>query len=118
MRIAEAAVFTRLEKLLVGKTANGGPKKLSKGTKLSKDYLASLEHHQWFDIRLGDDEARAQLEQVKESLAQKRLEFDAAFELKKRKLTQGDELQAGVQKMVEVYVGVKRGLQGGDAMAG
>ncbi|CAG0939419.1 DNA-directed RNA polymerase subunit beta [Gallionellaceae bacterium] len=118
MRIVEADVFTRLEKLLVGKMANGGPKKLAKGTKLSKDYLASLEHHQWFDIRLGDDEVAAQLEQVKESLAQKRLEFDAAFELKKRKLTQGDELQAGVQKMVKVYVAVKRRLQAGDKMAG
>jgi len=118
MRIVEADVFTRLEKLLLGKVANGGPKKLAKGTKLSKDYLSSIEHHQWFDIRLGDDEAAAQLEQVKESLAQKRLEFDAAFELKKRKLTQGDELQAGVQKMVKVYVAVKRRLQAGDKMAG
>ena len=59
-----------------------------------------------------------QLEQVKEGLAQKRVEFDAAFELKKRKLTQGDELPAGVQKMVKVYVAVKRRLQPGDKMAG
>ena len=33
-------------------------------------------------------------------LAQKRLEFDAAFELKKKKLTQGDELPAGVHGTV------------------
>ena len=118
MRIVETDVFTRLEKLLLGKVANGGPKKLVKGTKLTKDYLSSLEHHHWFDIRLAIDETAEQLEQVKESLAQKRLEFDAAFELKKRKLTQGDELQAGVQKMVKVYVAVKRRLQSGDKMAG
>ena len=118
MRIVEADVFTRLEKLLLGKVVNGGPKRLAKGTKLDKDYLSSLEHHHWFDIRLGDEEAAAQLEQVKESLALKRVEFDAAFELKKRKLTQGDELQAGVQKMVKVYVAVKRRLQAGDKMAG
>jgi DNA-directed RNA polymerase subunit beta len=77
-----------------------------------------LEHHHWFDIRLSDDAVAAQLEQVKDGLAQKRLEFDAAFDLKKRKLTQGDELQAGVQKMVKVYVAVKRRLQPGDKMAG
>ncbi len=118
MRIVEVDVFNRLSKLLIGKTANGGPKKLAKGTKLTKEYLAGLEHHQWFDIRLGNDDAATQLEQVKESLAQKRQEFDAAFELKKRKLTQGDELQAGVQKMVKVYVAVKRRLQPGDKMAG
>jgi len=118
MRIVEADVYTRLEKLLLGKVVNGGPKKLAKGTKLDKSYLSSLEHHQWFDIRLSNEEAAAQLEQVKESLGLKRLEFDAAFELKKRKLTQGDELQAGVQKMVKVYVAVKRRLQAGDKMAG
>ena len=118
MRIVEDDVFSRLEKMLLGKVANGGPKKLAKGSKLTKDYLAGLEHHHWFDIRLSNDEAAGQLEQVKESLAQKREEFDAAFELKKRKLTQGDELQAGVQKMVKVYVAVKRRLQPGDKMAG
>jgi len=118
MRIVEADVYTRLEKLLHGKVVNGGPKKLAKGAKLDKAYLSGLEHHQWFDIRLSDEEAAAQLEQVKESLGLKRLEFDAAFELKKRKLTQGDELQAGVQKMVKVYVAVKRRLQAGDKMAG
>jgi DNA-directed RNA polymerase subunit beta len=118
MRIVESDVFTRLEKLLLGKVVNGGPKRLAKGSKLDKDYLSSLEHHQWFDIRLSDEEAAAQLEQVKESLGLKRLEFDAAFDLKKRKLTQGDELQAGVQKMVKVYVAVKRRLQAGDKMAG
>ena len=118
MRIVEDDVFSRLEKLLLGKVANGGPKKLAKGSKVTRDYLAGLEHYHWFDIRLGNEEAAAQLEQVKESLAQKRMEFDAAFEIKKRKLTQGDELQAGVQKMVKVYVAVKRRLQPGDKMAG
>lgn len=38
--------------------------------------------------------------------------------MKRRKLTQGDELPPGVQKMVKVYVAVKRRLQPGDKMAG
>jgi DNA-directed RNA polymerase subunit beta len=41
-----------------------------------------------------------------------------AFEEKRKKLTQGDELQPGVQKMVKVYLAVKRRLQSGDKMAG
>jgi DNA-directed RNA polymerase subunit beta len=40
------------------------------------------------------------------------------FEEKKKKLTQGDELPPGVQKMVKVYMAVKRRLQPGDKMAG
>ena len=46
------------------------------------------------------------------------MQFDQMFEEKKKKLTQGDELPPGVQKMVKVYVAVKRRLQPGDKMAG
>ncbi|MGL5002325.1 MAG: DNA-directed RNA polymerase subunit beta, partial [Casimicrobium sp.] len=55
---------------------------------------------------------------VKDSLSATRQNFDLAFEAKKKKLTQGDELPAGVLKMVKVYVAVKRRLQPGDKMAG
>jgi DNA-directed RNA polymerase subunit beta len=118
MRIVEADTFERIERLIIGKTVNGGPKKLAKGAKLTKTYLQELEHYHWFDIRLANEEGAAQLESLKDSLAQKRVDFDVAFEAKKKKLTQGDELPPGVQKMVKVYVAVKRRLQPGDKMAG
>jgi DNA-directed RNA polymerase subunit beta len=118
MRILENDAFERLERLLVGKKVNGGPKKIAKGTELSKEYLADLNRHDWFDIRLADEEVAKQLELMKDNLVQKRAEFDLRFEDKKRKLTQGDELPPGVQKMVKVYVAVKRRLQPGDKMAG
>src|SRR5574340_1128702 len=118
MRIVEDDTFARLEKLLHLKVANGGPKKLAKGSKITKDYLESVNRHDWFDIRLADDDASRQAEALKDSLAQKRVEFDAMFEEKKKKLTAGDELPPGVQKMVKVYLAVKRRLQPGDKMAG
>ncbi|HEY8069210.1 MAG TPA: DNA-directed RNA polymerase subunit beta [Burkholderiales bacterium] len=118
MRIVEADTFERLERLLTGKTANGGPKRLAKGTKVTKGYLETIERYDWFDIRLGNEEAAAQVESLKDSIAQKRKEFDAMFEAKRKKLTQGDELPPGVLKMVKVYVAVKRRLQPGDKMAG
>jgi DNA-directed RNA polymerase subunit beta len=118
MRIVESDTFERLERLLSGKTATGGPKRLAKGTKVTKEYLATVERFDWFDIRLSGEESAAQVEGLKESLAQKRREFDAMFEAKRKKLTQGDELPPGVLKMVKVYVAVKRRLQPGDKMAG
>jgi DNA-directed RNA polymerase subunit beta len=117
-RIVEDDTFLRIERLLVGKIANGGPKKLAKGTKITSAYLSEVERHSWFDIRLASEESARQLEQLMESLAQKRVEFDIAFDAKKKKLTQGDELPPGVQKMVKVYLAVKRRLQPGDKMAG
>jgi DNA-directed RNA polymerase subunit beta len=118
LRIVENDAFARIEKLLLGKTVNGGPKRIAKGTKIAKEYLDGVARHDWFDIRLADEESARQLEAMKDSLAQLRVQFDQMFEQKKRKLTQGDELPPGVQKMVKVYVAVKRRLQPGDKMAG
>jgi len=118
MRIVEEDAFERLERLLLGKVATGGPNKLVKGKEITAEYLKGFDPHYWFDIRLADEDASIQLEQVRESMAQKRKAFDAAFEEKKKKLTQGDELAPGVQKMVKIYIAVKRRLQPGDKMAG
>ena len=118
LRIVEADSFSRIEKLLIGKVANGGPQKLAKGTKIDKAYLDSVEKFHWFDIRPADDEVASQLESIKNSTEQTRHSFDLAFEEKRKKLTQGDELPAGVLKMVKVYLAVKRRLQPGDKMAG
>jgi DNA-directed RNA polymerase subunit beta len=118
LRIVEADAFDRIGKLLSGKTANGGPNKLPKGSKIDKAYLDSVEKFHWFDIRPADEDVAAQLESIKNALAQTRHSFDLAFEEKRKKLTQGDELPAGVLKMVKVYLAVKRRLQPGDKMAG
>ena len=118
LRIVEDDLFQRIEKMLSGKIAKGGPKKIVKGTKITKSYLEDLPRHDWFDIRLNEDDDARQLESQKEALDLTRKEFDKAFDEKKRKLTQGDELPPGVQKMVKVYVAVKRRLQPGDKMAG
>ena len=118
LRIVENDTFDRVEKMLVGKVVNGGPRKLAKGSEISKEYLAELDRWQWFDLRLADESNAIVLEQAKESLEQKRHQFDLAFEEKRKKLTQGDELPPGVLKMIKVYLAVKRRLQPGDKMAG
>ncbi|WP_128112932.1 DNA-directed RNA polymerase subunit beta [Polynucleobacter necessarius] len=118
LRIVEGDAFMRLEKMLIGKVANSGPRKLAKGTKIDKEYLADLDKYHWFDIRPADDEVASQVEAIKSSIEAKRKQFDEAFEEKRTKLTQGDDLQPGVTKMVKVYLAVKRRLQPGDKMAG
>jgi DNA-directed RNA polymerase subunit beta len=118
LRIVEGDAFDRLQKLLINKTANGGPKKLAKGSKITKEYLSELDRYHWFDIRPADEDVATQVEAIKTSIEAKRKQFDAAFEEKRKKLTQGDELPPGVTKMVKVYLAVKRRLQPGDKMAG
>ena len=118
LRIMEEDTFTRVEKMLTGKVAEGGPNKLKAGSKITKGYLADLERDQWLQIRLKNEESAAQLEAIAKQIEQLREDFRERYEEKKRKLTSGDDLAPGVLKMVKVYVAVKRRIQPGDKMAG
>ncbi|WP_028009239.1 DNA-directed RNA polymerase subunit beta [Solimonas flava] len=117
-RIFEDDIYDRLRKILLGKSADGGPNKLKKGAKVDAEYLDSIEREKWFEIRLAEDEVQNQLEAANKQLRDMRSEFDKRFEDKKRKIQSGDELSPGVLKMVKVYLAVKRRIQPGDKMAG
>ncbi len=118
LRIMEDDTFQRIEKMLLGKVADGGPNQLQTGSKIIKSYLSELERDSWLEIRLHNEEAAAQLEAIAEQIKQQRELFREKFEEKRRKLTTGDDLAPGVLKMVKVYVAVKRCIQPGDKMAG
>ena len=117
-RIVEDDAYARLERSLTGKVADGGPSGLAAGDKISKTYLTDLPRDKWFDIRLRNEEASKELEQIREYLKTQKEGFETRFAEKKVKLTSGDDLAPGVLKMVKVYVAVKRTLQPGDKMAG
>ncbi|MDP7402660.1 MAG: DNA-directed RNA polymerase subunit beta [Gammaproteobacteria bacterium] len=116
-RIVEEATYERLQKALVGKVVAGGPK-LKKGQKVTNDYLNNLPRENWFKLRMSNEAANQQLERAEAQLAERRVELDARFEDKKKKLTQGDDLAPGVLKIVKVYLAIKRTIQPGDKMAG
>lgn len=118
MRIKEDDAFQRVEKLLLNATAEGGPNKLKKGAKITKDYLMELQREKWFEIHLKDPAVNKQLEAVAKQLKKIRLDFEKAFEAKRQKITQSDDLAPGVLKIVKVYLAVKRRVQPGDKMAG
>jgi DNA-directed RNA polymerase subunit beta len=117
-RILEDDIFQRVRGTLLGKVAAGGPRKLKSGTKLTADYLDDLGRDEWFEIRLDDEDANAQLEAAAERVRSQRKLFEAKLENKRAKIVQGDDLSPGVLKMVKVYLAVKRRVQPGDKMAG
>ncbi len=117
-RIVEDDAYARIERLLTGKLADGGPAGLSAGDKITKAYLAGLPREKWFDIRLRNEEASKALEQIRAQLATQKDYFDTKFTEKRANLIAGDDLAPGVLKMVKVHVAVKRQLQPGDKMAG
>ncbi len=117
-RILEEDIFQRVERLLVGEIAAGGPGKLAAGSKITAAYLSDLTRDRWFEIRVKDDALNSQLESSADRLRAQSEEFDRRFDEKHHKITAGDDLAPGVLKMVKVYLAVKRHIQPGDKMAG
>ncbi len=117
-RILEEDIFQRVERLLVGEAAAGGPKKLKAGSEITASYLSDLPRDRWFEIRVKDDALNSQLERAAERLRAQSEEFERRFDEKHHKITAGDDLAPGVLKMVKVYLAVKRHIQPGDKMAG
>ncbi len=118
LRIRENDIFQRVEKLLINRTAEGGPNKLKKGSKITKAYLTEVPREKWFEIRLKEAKSNKLLETAAKQYKQERLEFEKAYDVKRNKITQGDDLAPGVLKIVKVYLAVKRRIQPGDKMAG
>jgi DNA-directed RNA polymerase subunit beta len=118
LRILEDDLYQRMEQMLSGKPAEGGPNGLRGHEAVSIDYLQRLPRERWFEIRMQADDLNDQLEKIARQLDQQRKAFDKKFDEKRRKLMQGDDLAPGVLKMVKVYLAVKRRIQPGDKMAG
>jgi len=116
-RIVSEATFGHLAKQFEDQKVAGAPG-LKKGDTLTADYLANLSEDEWFKVKMADDAQNALIAEAEKSLKERRKELDEAFEVKKKKLTQGDDLAPGVLKIVKVYVAVKRRIQPGDKMAG
>nr|WP_320126910.1 DNA-directed RNA polymerase subunit beta [uncultured Shewanella sp.] len=104
-KILEEGVLSRARNLLIG----AGFTEAQIATLPRKDVL----------IQVIDDEAKqTELEQLAEQHEELKADFDKKFEIKRRKITQGDDLAPGVLKIVKVYLAVKRTIQPGDKMAG
>ncbi|WP_018232184.1 DNA-directed RNA polymerase subunit beta [Thioalkalivibrio thiocyanodenitrificans] len=118
LRIYEDDIYDRVEKLLVGKLAAGGPNRLKDGTKVTKTYLTEVPREKWFEVRMRTEDVNEQIERMAAQLKEQQEAFETRFKEQKEKLTAGDDLAPGVLKMVKVYLAVKRRMQPGDKMAG
>ncbi|NVJ51477.1 MAG: DNA-directed RNA polymerase subunit beta [Gammaproteobacteria bacterium] len=117
-RILEGNIHQRAYQLLLGGTAEKGPNRIKKGSEITAEYLNELEAPQWLEVQVRDETKQQQLEELTQYLEEQRKEFEKKLEIKRMKITQGDDLAPGVLKIVKVYMAVKRRIQPGDKMAG
>ncbi|MDN4502335.1 DNA-directed RNA polymerase subunit beta [Alteromonadaceae bacterium BrNp21-10] len=104
-KILSDGIFTRARNIL----DNAG---------ISAEKLDSLPREKWFEIVLKDEVQQTSLDQIADQFEETKAEYDKKFEVKRRKITQGDDLAPGVLKIVKIYLAVKRHIQPGDKMAG
>ncbi len=116
--ILERSIHARLHELLLGKTADKGPKGFRDGGKITDMVLETLTPGQWWQISLKNEKVMSDVEALKKQYDTAMDRLQRRFESKVDKLQRGDELPPGVMKMVKVFVAVKRKLQPGDKMAG
>ncbi len=124
IRILRDSGFKTIERLLIGKTANGpvqtrsGQQVLSKGTKITKELLTQVDSLEWARIPLAEEDAEMQVRSILENVSNQIEAIKLVAQSKIEKLSKGDELPPGVIKMVKVYVAIKRKIEVGDKMAG
>ncbi|WP_199508259.1 MULTISPECIES: DNA-directed RNA polymerase subunit beta [unclassified Psychrobacter] len=117
LRIFEEAARGRISNLLDGQKVSGGAG-LKAGTVVSAADMKDMTLETLLDIQPVEEEISERLTQISDYLVDKQKDIDTKFAEKKRKLTAGDDLAHGVQKIVKVYLAVKRRIQPGDKMAG
>jgi len=103
--ILEDGIYARAKKLL-----------LEAG--LNEADLTGMSRANWLVQNLSDEGQQAELEQIAEQYDNIKADYDKKYEIKRRKITQGDDLAPGVLKIVKVYLAIKRRIQPGDKMAG
>jgi DNA-directed RNA polymerase subunit beta len=118
LAILDRNSYGRLHDFLIDKTASGGPRGHKLDGKITHKNLEDIPRSQWWNIALSNEKSMGELEAMKVQYDDSKKGLENRFMDKVEKLQRGDELPAGVMKMVKVFVAVKRKIQPGDKMAG
>jgi DNA-directed RNA polymerase subunit beta len=124
VRIIRQQTARKLKRALAGKELAGRVVAedrhvlLPKGHVLTADDIDQLPPPLWASIKVEDEGAATELEQALDAMDENVKAVSTHYGTKMERLKAGDELPAGVIKMIKVFVAIKRRLQVGDKMAG
>ncbi len=117
LKILEEAAFSRLSNLLIGKKVKAG-KGLKKDSIIKITDLEEIDKEQLYKIKVANENVNKQVVELQKNLEENKSSLKEKFETRKNKVTSGDDLAPGVQKIVKVYLAIKRRIQPGDKLAG
>ncbi|MBM4140820.1 MAG: DNA-directed RNA polymerase subunit beta [Nitrospira sp.] len=125
VRIAKEEKFKKMREFLVGQKVSEDLKDSKtremlcpKGKKLTGEHLSRVKDEHLMKIKIEDEGIHEKLEAIKSEATNYILFLESRYDEKIDRVKRGDELPHGVNKVVKVYIAMKRRIQIGDKIAG
>ncbi|HEB75613.1 MAG TPA: DNA-directed RNA polymerase subunit beta [Nitrospirae bacterium] len=125
LRIATEEVYQRIRELLVGQKAAEDVKMpktkeviCAKGRKITAKQLDKVKDQHLGRFKVQNADVQAKIDRYMKEIKDYTKHLQAEYDEKVDRLRKGDDLPPGVNKLVKVYIAMKRKIQSGDKMAG
>jgi len=117
--------FRKLRRLLVGQTVSEDVKDSKtkevicpRENKLTEKHLERVKNEHLMRVKIGDSGLREKIESINSEVNHYIRYLESRYDEMIDRIRRGDELPPGVNKVVKVYIAMKRKIQMGDKMAG
>jgi len=125
VRIVKEDKFLKIRQLLIGQKVSEDVKDskskevvCQKGKKLTEKHLERVKNEHLMSIKIADIDVKEKIDAVNNEANQYVRYLESRYDETVDRVRRGDELPPGVNKLVKVYIAMKRKLQVGDKMAG
>ena len=125
VRIVKEDKFRKIRQFLIGQKVSEDVKDsktkeviCQKGKKLTEKDLERVKNEHLMSIRIVDTDVQEKISSVNNETNKHIRYLEARYDESVERVRRGDELPPGVNKLVKVYIAMKRKLQVGDKMAG
>jgi DNA-directed RNA polymerase beta subunit len=125
IRIAREESFRNIRSLIEGKPlaedfSETRTKRVvaKKGKKLTAEDMESVKDEQILRVRLQDEATQAKVAEIGGDLKQRIKALEKRYDERIEAIKKGDDLPPGVNKIIKVYIAMKRKIEPGDKMAG
>jgi DNA-directed RNA polymerase subunit beta len=125
IRIISEEGYSKVRSLLLGKQVSEDVKVprikeviCKKGQKITEKHLERIKDKYLRRIKLKDSNVQKKIDAILEEIEAEIKNAQAWYQGRIERLKKGDELPPGVNKLIKVYIAMKRKIQSGDKMAG
>ncbi|RMG02581.1 MAG: DNA-directed RNA polymerase subunit beta [Nitrospirae bacterium] len=125
IRIYSEEAYSKVRALLLGSAVSEDLKVprikeiiCRKGHKLTEKHLERIKDQYLNRVKLKDEKTQQKVDEILANLKEMIKKFQKGYDERIDRLKKGDELPPGVNKMVKVFIAMKRKIQIGDKMAG